>query len=476
MKKWWIAFLAMGLFLVFSVPVFALELKLGGSYFVQGFYEDNMLLMKEGEEIPSSIHNKVSSAAWYAQRLRLEPVLKVSDFLTLNMRIDAMERVWGQTPVGSEYVDSSWLNQRNLTSEQNILFRRVWVDFLTPIGLFLVGYMNDGAWGTDFGDLPTEGPEIVYIIKIGPVVAGAAYEKAGEGRLGTFRTVPYVNVTNPADSGVDRLVLEPGYVDSDIDKYCLTATYFWTSGMAGLLWCNVRVAQGRPPQEMSFPKYYVAESELYYNSYEAYIKATFFDKLYVEGEYQYLVGKLSDWDKHVDLSDIDYEAMQWYLLLRYTVGPVYFGVQYAHSDGDDPDTEDTSEAVLTPGYGNWQPCHILFNDWLDRWRGPLGGHARISSLFVNADLYQVFAGYSPMLKLSFKASYTIANADEKPAGFVGDEYGSEFDLTATYKIYDNLEYMVGFAYLWTGDYFKGYSAGNRIDDSYLVMHQLTLSF
>jgi len=59
---------------------------------------------------------------------------------------------------------------------------------------------------------------------------------------------------------------------------------------------------------------------------------------------------------------------------------------------------------------------------------------------------------------------------------VDDFYGSEFDLTATYKIYNNLSYMIGFGYWWVGDYFKGTSASNAIDDDYIVMHKLTLSF
>ena len=35
-------------------------------------------------------------------------------------------------------------------------------------------------------------------------------------------------------------------------------------------------------------------------------------------------------------------------------------------------------------------------------------------------------------------------------------YGTEIDLTGTYKITDNLSYMLGVGYLFTGDYFKGY--------------------
>ena len=36
--------------------------------------------------------------------------------------------------------------------------------------------------------------------------------------------------------------------------------------------------------------------------------------------------------------------------------------------------------------------------------------------------------------------------------------------------------MVGFAYLWAGDYWKGTNSANMIDNDYLVTHKLTLTF
>jgi hypothetical protein len=36
--------------------------------------------------------------------------------------------------------------------------------------------------------------------------------------------------------------------------------------------------------------------------------------------------------------------------------------------------------------------------------------------------------------------------------------------------------MVGFAYLWAGDYFKGTSATKEVDNDYLITHKLTLTF
>jgi len=49
------------------------------------------------------------------------------------------------------------------------------------------------------------------------------------------------------------------------------------------------------------------------------------------------------------------------------------------------------------------------------------------------------------------------------------------DVSATYKIYDNLSYMVGAGYLWTGDYFKG-AKNATIGNDYAILNKLTLNF
>jgi hypothetical protein len=84
----------------------------------------------------------------------------------------------------------------------------------------------------------------------------------------------------------------------------------------------------------------------------------------------------------------------------------------------------------------------------------------------------------PIPKLDVRAAYAIAAADKDgaSANWQSKTYGSELDITATYKIYDNLSYMVGFGYLWAGNYFKGTNAGATIDNDYLLTHKLTLTF
>ena len=108
----------------------------------------------------------------------------------------------------------------------------------------------------------------------------------------------------------------------------------------------------------------------------------------------------------------------------------------------------------------------------------------ISSAKYNNVIYSTFAGINPTPKLNLEANLIYATVAEKAlsktAGVVrnsdSDKLGWEVDLKATYKIYDNLTYMVGAGYLWTGDYFKGTNSAQQIDNNYLLMNQLTLSF
>jgi len=67
-------------------------------------------------------------------------------------------------------------------------------------------------------------------------------------------------------------------------------------------------------------------------------------------------------------------------------------------------------------------------------------------------------------------------ADKKPKDFANGTYGTEINLTGTYKITNNLSYTLGLGYLFTGDYYKGKDSNNKVNDDYLVMNKLTLTF
>ncbi|HQP25614.1 MAG TPA: hypothetical protein PLP16_10635 [Smithellaceae bacterium] len=96
----------------------------------------------------------------------------------------------------------------------------------------------------------------------------------------------------------------------------------------------------------------------------------------------------------------------------------------------------------------------------------------------NAYFSQLRAGVRPIDKLDIMASASYAVADKTPqAVWDSRDYGYEIDLTATYKITNNLSYMLGAGYWMVGDYYKGSgAAGQDVDDNFMVINKLTLTF
>ena len=79
---------------------------------------------------------------------------------------------------------------------------------------------------------------------------------------------------------------------------------------------------------------------------------------------------------------------------------------------------------------------------------------------TNAWFLQGRVGVNPTPQLDILASFSWAQADKKPASDIcmDGDYGFEIDLTGTYKITNNLSYMLGAGYLFTGNYFKSVMA------------------
>ena len=93
----------------------------------------------------------------------------------------------------------------------------------------------------------------------------------------------------------------------------------------------------------------------------------------------------------------------------------------------------------------------------------------------NAWFGQGRVGVKPIPALDIMASLSYAKADQIPTTVLEKAYGWEIDVTGTYKITNNLSYMLGGAYLFTGDYYKGTNL-NDVKDNFLIINKLTLTF
>ena len=445
MKKFLIVLLSLGLIAAFGMTASAADVKFGGSYYVVGFYDSNDMLQDTG---------KAYSRAAFYQRVRLQPVFQIAEGLTFTARMDALEKQWG---------NSNWKGLEDTTSsrrqtafvgnpkiQESFEFERGYVSFKTAVGAFDVGYQAAGTWGTVFADSGTTRPRILYITAAGPVTALAIYEKHFE--ADTFAVAGW-----------------PGKVNADNDAYYLAGIYGFKDGSAGLLYAYADFAQWRILGPLAFrTKWHILSP---------YVKATF-GPVYVESEVFWVFGKTVAWDNApAGVQDVDKNGGAAYLLVKTNLGPAYVGAQVGWSAGDN-NAADNKDSTGWGGGADWNPALILMNDGLGTWKP--GGNNTANSGKANILLYNIFGGFNPTPKLKVEAALTVASNDKKQqlAGvdFVSKKLGTEFDVTATYKIYDNLSYMVGAGYLWTGDAFKGTNSATVIGNDYLLMNKLSLSF
>ena len=421
MKKFLVILLALALVVAFSMPAGAVDVKFKGSYYVTGYYVDNMSLGKDK-----------ACDQMYGQRFRLSTIFKVAEGLKFTTRFDAMERYW-DGKLGA-----------TAKEENNLRWERAYVTFAVPFGKFDVGYQTNGNWGTAFGNDTGSNARIKFTTALGPAIVGAIIEKDAENDAKTQ------------------------YSDLDTDEYMLFGIYKFEAGQAGLLFDYTRDASTRVSDSYITKAYTISP----------YAKLTF-GPVYVEGQIYWANGTM-EMDNAGD-TDVDVEGRSAYVKAKYNFGPGNVGAMFMYAQGDDPASGDV-EGQLGIG-SDPSPCLILFGEKLNKWAGYLGGangavtKGAYGTHDNNVWLYQVFADYKVLPKLKLAASITYAKADEKPtAAYVDDEYGTEYDISATYKIYNNLSYKVGFGYLKAGDYFKGEDASNEIDDNYVVMNKLQLKF
>ena len=446
-------------------PPEARAVRMSGTYFAAGAYAENPSLLEKNKGAGRA------SLSLHYQRLRILTAFRVSEGLTLTTRCDALETVWGageQAPVASS--DTAH-------PEQNISFEQTYVTFRTAAGVFLVGTQDFGTFGTEVLNSETVASYsgIKYILPLGSLTLAAAFRRNTEG----------VGLTT--DGG--------GASDVDADVYYLTGIYRGQNWEAGLLYEYVRNAVFKPlagpiPTAPDGP--YLSTLHVFL----PYARLTA-GRLSLEAEGAYATGGWRTYERPTvaaSVPDVTAETYALYVGAKITLGPAYLGGIFLYGRGDDYGTANRQEggfAELLAAGGDFNPCLIFMNYWYTTRIGALtpasGGNAK-SYFNDNLWLYQVYGGFMPADRLELRASYTLAVADKKPRTtkglplsaanreFVGDRYGSEVDFTAAYMIYDNLEYLVGAAYFFTGDYFKGDDLNAVTADTYLLIHRLTLTF
>jgi len=440
MKKIGLFLLAMAFIMVFGATVFAMDLQFSGDFYAAGLYLDRSNVRK------GTTADGISTA-FYFQRLRTKGVLTVAPGLMLTTRFDVMERAWGgprSTP--GTGLDSGSAATR--AENENIALDWAYLTYKSPIGLFDVGYMNTGLIGGTFGDNSTPNGRIKYTFANGPFTLNLKYTKVKEGS----RT--FVNPT--------------GVTDADNDNYGVETQYKWKNflGWLSLYW--YRYADQKP----------VANNMKHFFLITPFTQAKF-GPVFLQAEFNYAWGKENEYDAGSPLPDVDMQNISAWVDAVADFGMFYVGGTAAYVSGDDPGTTTKREGGTLSGGIDWNPCLIMWNYDRTYWQGNIDGFngARQSSPMSNAWFFQGRAGVRPIDRLDIMGSVSYATADRKPtAAWMDNAYGFEVDLTAQYKITNNLSYMLGGGYMFTGKYYKGESDANSVRDDYLVINKLTLTF
>ena len=429
MKRFWIALFALALVFAFVAPSYATDVNFTGYYRVRGFWDYNRALAPDNIDV-----NNNTNDAYYDQRLRVLMNFNVAEGLSITARFHAMDRVWGEDAVSS--------GNNGTLDKNNIYWNRAYATWKSPVGKFDVGYMSGGTFGTVFADTEADGvPRIKYTGAFGPWIILALTEKGVE------------------QDGIGVQDVS----DADYDKYAIAPFYKWDGGIVGALWFYLPNHANKPAAVGT------TESTSLSNLFVVYTKTTL-GPVYLEAEVDYFTSTTEFEGADAGRADIDRKGWSWYLYGKYNMGPAYVGFQYGYVAGDDsPNDPNDSSAGYTGS--DWNPCLILFNDNIAN----RGTYEVSGAAIVNSSLYQIFGGFSPMANLDLWAAFTYAVVDEQD-DLVDDEIGYEFDIQATYKILDNLEYQLGFGYLAAGDAYKGNDATNQVDDNWLLMHKLQLNF
>jgi hypothetical protein len=452
MKKFWLILLSLGLLMAFSVSAFAVDLKVGAEYYAAGMYLNKTNLADQDNN---------PSTAFFYQRWRVTTDFIVNPSLKLVTRFDVMERIWGGArgeSTASAAAGYDTLSSETKMENQNIAFDLLYLQYDSPIGIFKVGYQIDSAWGTVFMDSSMPRGTVSWSLTKGPWFYYLGY------KVWDDKSASAITTTTQTD--LDR------------DKSALAIKYFGKTAEGGLLGGHVRDARSKTATDnITYLLYYL----------QPYVKATF-GPVKVQAEFDYFWGDYPK-DAASAATNKKLELMAGWVDATANLDKFYVGGTVAFVSGDDPDTTDKLEglAPVVNGGIDWNPCLIMFNNDMAYWVGSVYGStsSNISGPMANAWFFQGRAGVRPTSQWDVVMSVSYAMADKKPAiaagvTFGNGTYGTEIDLTGTYKITSNLSYMLGVGYLFTGDYFKGVEgmkgSTGRVNDDYMLLNKLTLSF
>jgi hypothetical protein len=481
-----------------------------------------------GQTAGDARHNR-GAVAYYVHKLQFLPEIKVTEGLSLKTSISMLQGVMGdntqkQTNGGGLVTPTTTTRQQSGATaagnsvfiQENLEWNYAYVDFKTALGRFEVGYVSRGlGFGTAFLNDPYPWGGVQYSNVMGPMtLMGSAFK--------------YREYANRNNYGVGQLT-NGVWNDADGDQYNLAGIYKMKIGEAGLNIQYIRDSRAKQHWATGAPdstglrptnnQGWISQLTMF----QPYAKLRF-GIVYLESELFYQLGNMRKYETFAAGTttepDVTVNAYGGYIKGQVDLKPFFAGAMFVYMSGDDLQNKDK----ITGSMGQWQGWNytnavhqtlILWNSEMTDHMGNTivgnnpatnvnprtGSSYRGTRYMDNVWFYQIYGGMNITPKMNVTGRLSYATADKKPKmgigevgtvlnasttsaaylgqanrEFVSDKYGTELDLVATYKIYDNLSYTVGAGYLWVGDYFKGYDNDAKLKDNYIVTHKLSLFF
>jgi len=530
MKKFLVVLMSLGLIMAIAMPAAAVDVKFSGLWYMAGTYVDNPSLLDKQEANTNPSWGNTSrrgAEAFYQTALSVNTTFQVVEGLALKTAFSTLNGMMGDNSWagGGLFRSSQGTSSRMSTgvsgsmTRENIEIQAAWADVKLPFGRLQAGYAaaGGGGWGTMFGNDIYTWPTIRYDNTFGPVSIFTSVMKIREWSNANAFGRGYL----AANSGLRN--------DSDSDAYRIGAVVKFKPGEAGLMyefWRDARAkAIGIDGSGIVPPGSNGWVTKI--STVAPYAKFQF-GPAYIEAEGWYRFGQLRQYETFTTgftpQSDVDVSAWAGYIKGEVNFKPFFAGAMFVYKSGDEMKDQNKVTGSIAQGFGDdylspgWNL--IMFNydliDPVGSLQGNIGPSAatggqnprtiqsyQMARYMDNIWYYQVYAGVNPTAKLNITAKLAYATADKKPKSgvgavgetltttnaaattiqgstkireFVSDKFGTEVDLIATYKIYDNLTYSVGAGYFWTGDYFKGYDSNAVVKDNYILTHKLRLAF
>ncbi|BCS95828.1 hypothetical protein DSLASN_14600 [Desulfoluna limicola] len=508
-------FLSLVLSMLIASPALALDLDVSGSLQFEGVYNEKATLQKSDR--PDSYRE---------MRLRVLTEAQVTDKIKLIARFDALDKVLSSR-------DSAFDNNED---DDNIDFDRAYAEIITPVGLLSIGRMQGVVWGTSWSDDETDTDRIKLVtpIPIGTnkLYIGAVAEKVDELDKGVEESNKdnnkyYIGATYQTPTYRTGLLTAFYHFNTfqDPEQRVKTANYTEKAATLTEATNNVAAATGvrnvaygvygpTSPQGVGAQAALDAATAVQVSADTAntaaftdlallqlnqgvttqakvFLLAPYFDgkfgPLGITTELDYVFGE-SEYDANNTTRDI--AAYSYFAEARYDIGPVTAEAGYAYTMGKaDLESGDIENmAYVAPG-ADWAKAFILtgdehgMNSTMGGGLGNLVGDGFAGHYRAALDGYSMFylgANYTCLNDtLTLGALIATSKADDTPAG-VDDDHGIEYDLTLSWKIWDNLVYSGVAAYLQAGDYWseRANDLGLPSDgeDTYAFYHKLELFF